>query len=248
MLDHMLKYTSFPEFHSYCRTMRKFTAVIRDLPNVKMCLFSFFPHIQSFPSHAPKLQEGNVPVSHAPVTTQMFWSDSCIEDVKFHWSGGRNAPRCFLSKRLLLLLLQWRIPSRLRSAFWSPMIHLQMWSMKNSLLVFVYIKGPSCPMSQNPDKLATCSNKLSSLTIMSGLAASSTHGAGGGFLTAGEPTRWHTVNHRVARPEWAPPHLAAVISTTLLNTSAGWVTAETWGDSFLLRMGQKSKHLLNLHV
>lgn len=39
----------------------------------------------------------------------------------------------------------------------------QMWSMKWSLLVFVYIKPPSCLMSQNPNKLAASSNKLSSL-------------------------------------------------------------------------------------
>lgn len=28
-------------------------------------------------------------------------ADSCNEDVKFHWSRGRNAPCCFLSRRLL---------------------------------------------------------------------------------------------------------------------------------------------------
>lgn len=39
----------------------------------------------------------------------------------------------------------------------------QMWSMKWSLLVFVYIENPSCLMTQNPNKLATSSNKLLSL-------------------------------------------------------------------------------------
>lgn len=39
----------------------------------------------------------------------------------------------------------------------------QTWSMKWSLLVFVYIKAPSCLMSQNPNKLAASSDKLSSL-------------------------------------------------------------------------------------
>lgn len=39
----------------------------------------------------------------------------------------------------------------------------QMWSIKSSVLVFVYIKSPSCLMSQNPDKLATSSSELSCL-------------------------------------------------------------------------------------
>lgn len=38
-----------------------------------------------------------------------------------------------------------------------------MWSMKWSLLVFVYIKPPSCLMIQKPSKLATFPNELSSL-------------------------------------------------------------------------------------
>lgn len=38
-----------------------------------------------------------------------------------------------------------------------------MWSMKWSLLVFVYIKPPSCLVIQSHNKLATSSNKLSSL-------------------------------------------------------------------------------------
>lgn len=76
--------------------------------------------------------------------------------VKSHWSRGWNAPCIFFSK----LLLHGESPPG-----WAPRSRddsSQMWSVKWSLLVFVYTKLPSCLMIQNPNKLATSSNKLSS--------------------------------------------------------------------------------------
>lgn len=87
----------------------------------------------------------------------------------------------------------------------------QMWSMKWSLLVFVYIKPPSCLMTQNPNKLATSSDKLSSLHTLHWCEESCPVRLHRQHMEQ-EEASWRYapknvtrgVNHRVACPEFPP--------------------------------------------
>lgn len=98
----------------------------------------------------------------------------------------------------------------------------QMWSMKCSLLVFVYIKPSSCLMSQNPNKLATSSNKLSSLGTLDWCEESrpvqprrQTDEAGRSFLTVCAQ-KCNTQCESSSGMSWVLPlHFAGVISTIL---------------------------------
>lgn len=114
----------------------------------------------------------------------------------------------------------------------------QMWSMKWSLRVFVYIKLPSCLMIQNRNKLATSSDKLSSLHTLHWCEESCPVRLHRQHMKQ-EEASWqyepknvtHRVNHRVECPEF-PPSPRWCNQHHTINTEASWVTAETKRQKF----------------
>lgn len=138
-----------------------------------------------------------------------------------------------------------RIPSRTQLRFLEGNDSSQMWSMKWSLRVFVYIQPPSCLMTQNPNKLATSSNKLTSLCTLHWCEEFDVRSrlrrhpreqevASGQYAPKNVT---HRVNHRVVCPD-PPPHWCNQHHT--VNTAASWVTPETQREIFLLRRLQSS--------
>lgn len=94
----------------------------------------------------------------------------------------------------------------------------QMWSMKWSLLVFVYIKLLSCLMIQNPKQICHLLQQIIISPhapllwgVMSGPAAPSTHEAGSSFLTVWAQ-KCDTQSESSSGMSWVPPFTSLVQS------------------------------------
>lgn len=139
----------------------------------------------------------------------------------------------------------------------------QMWSMKWSLLVFVYIQPPSCLMTQNPNKLATSSDKLSSLHTLHWCEESHPVRLRRRHMEQGDASWQYApkyvtrrVNHRVACPESPLPSPRWCNQHHTVNAVASWVTPETKRKRFFLlwklqlshQKGLEIKMFLSLHV
>lgn len=127
---------------------------------------------------------------------------------------GRNAPCSFISSPRCST----EYPLQARLLVLGMNDSSQMWSVRWSLLVFVYMKTPFMFDESELRQIAHLLHQiiLSMWGVMSGQAASSTWEAGGSFPESMLTKMWHTewiIKWHVL--SFPPPHLADVIGTTL---------------------------------